>query len=333
MSITADFNFTAIGKKGIEAGSSVSLNESGEILQKQLVSLERLIGREVEDGERILSIAKVDSHFSFPHFFLELSILDFYFCVIGLDNFRGKDFALEPFVEGMNGQRGSKDPVAQGRARNGSTLSFVYLLKAIKRRKVAKFADNGVSKQASARQSLWDWRAGLFRSDDMPFTFRTGAHFLLVLYTSKGLRDSIKLVSNFITYGHGVDDAVRTLDMARVNSVGSQVSREIFIQVQYMFRMSRLTIIGFCIGFELFSSGRWCWSRIMLFGLPPEVTFIACFNMGKENVELVLQIGKLLLKFCIALQSFLKKLSKALIVGESLLIFSSQPEEFFLFGG
>lgn len=330
MSIAANFNLAAIGKESIKTTSCVCLNKAREDFEKQLIAFKRQVWGEVKDSERILSIAKVWSHLTFAHFPLELSILDFYYSVVSLNYFGGKHPALQKRIERLDSQGGSKYPVAEGRARNGSALPLVDLLQAIKGREVAIFANNYMSKQSWSGQSFRDGRAWFFCGDDMLLTFRTSSYFLLMLQTLQRLRESVQLVSDFLANWRRINEAVRAQHMVWINYVRDRLSWEILVQLQNMFGVCRFTIINSNVRalwnllLCLPSKSRDSRPRVVLFSLLSKVTFVALLDMDKQNIKFALQFLKLLPELCIAVKRFFKKLSDAFI-------FFPQSQEFVAF--
>ncbi len=160
--VAAHLSFGAVFKQGVEAVGCVCLHEARKVFEEFLIARKGLVGREVKDHSGMRDVTAIHSHFAAAHFAPANSVLDFYWAVIGLDDFRCQDLYLEALVEWLQGQRTSFEPVAQCGSGNDCLLAFSDFRLAVLRQTVVALLHDCRTKQAWSRETSGNGWARFF---------------------------------------------------------------------------------------------------------------------------------------------------------------------------
>lgn len=305
---TAHFRLSAVLEQGVEAGGSVSLNETGKVFEKIVVTLEREIRRKVEDNCRMLSIASVDGHLTFTHGALCFPVLDFYRAVVRLNDLRSEHYSFESLVEQLKDERTVLEPIAQCRARECGIFAFGDFGLAVLRQAVVTLFHDGGGEQARTGQPSGDWRAGFLSHDDVVLALRAGTHLLLVLKALQAVQDLFQLVRDLVFDKDGFYLAGRAEQVLFRDLVCNRTGREILrVYVLFVVALGGLFARLRTEFLNGFANGRFrTW--IMAFCRGSVFFAIPFFLLRKQLVEFGLQLDKERTQFGIAFQGLLQLL-------------------------
>lgn len=286
MRVASNFSSRGISEEGIEATSGVGLNAGTDVFEPSFVSFERLIGREIKNGELEFS-GDVDGHFAFAHSSFDFTVLNLDFRIIGIDDLGLANVASHQLVEGLKGECGFNRAITLCRARDDRIFALESFFLAVMGQSVAESAGNDVC--AKSGSELTASFFGFFSGDDVDLTFLARPNFLLMFEVSQRMDKLVELVAEFVANEGCSDVAVRASCILFGNGVSDRLEGKVVLSDVFS-RNVRVGSRSLWGGGGCFS---WCSLRVVALSFRAEVFAISFFELDDEDIELFLKVLEL----------------------------------------